>query len=238
MNPKLKKIRQENARLEKTSTFNYCDRWCERCPFERQSRCKLYQDELERKITAIAHGRDPDDSEITEEVMRWQYALAEEKLEESMEEMEEEEIDLDESDDPAIQKIKEHIAFVENNPLEKTVRQYSYIAHDFLEKTFFTSENLSPELKYDFETIAWYHTLLPAKLHRALCGFHEPMVEGDFALYDAVAQFDICLEGIEKSVVALKRLKIQYPQNEKLIIELLALLHNLSSRIAAMEENI
>lgn len=241
-NSRLHRIRLENARYEKQTPYNHCDRWCERCPGERQARCTLYKDELERKVTAIAHGRDEDDSQVTEEVMRWQYEAVDEKLQKFMEE---EGIDLEDIDDQTALEFEKRIeSAAENDSLNKTIRQYHQRTYKFLQKTFFHSKNIAPEIKYDFETTAWYFTLLPAKLHRALSGFYKAAAERkakdeeNFALQDAVAQFDICLDGIEKSLQALRRLKVHYPQDEKLITELLALLQNLSSRIVAMEESV
>ncbi len=232
---RLQKIIEENIKFEKEAPYNFCDRWCERCTHNKQMRCRLYQDEFERKITCIAHGREPDDPEITEEVMRQQFKDVEEKLEKFMEENE---VDFNDTDDPEFEKIKNHIESVENNPLDATAEQYYKRAHEFLENTFYKKETIKPELIYDFETVAWYHTLLSAKLHRALCGFHEPVSEDDFALYDAVAQFAICKKAINESVSALRKLKQHYPEHKSLIVEPLALLHNIFSRIEAMEESI
>lgn len=232
---RLKKIIEENKRFEKESPYNFCDRWCERCPYEKQMRCKLYQDEFEQKITCIAHGREPDDPEITEEVMRRQFEDTEKKIEQFMEENE---IEIDDIDEPEFEEIKEDIESVENNPLDAAAEQYRKIAQEFLENTFYDKKDVKSELIYDFETVAWYHTLLMVKLHRALCGFHEPVDEDEFALYDAVAQFAICKKAINESVKALRKLKPHYLEHKNLIIELLALLHNILSRIEAMEESI
>lgn len=232
---RLRKIREENVRWEKGSPYNFCDRWCERCPHERQTRCSLYLDELERKVTCIAHGREPDDPDMTAEVMKKQYESIGEALEEFTEEQG---IDLDDNDIPEMQKIKEHIEFVHNNPLEKTARQYSHKAHEFLKETFFTDQMVAPELVYDFETVAWYHTLLPVKLHRGLCGFHEPMTDGDISLCDAVAQFVICKDAIRKSIEALRKIKPHYPRQNELLTQLIAILHNILSRITEMKDRI
>ena len=63
---RLRKIEAGNAKLERETPFNFCDRWCERCIPEKQMRCKLYQDELEQKLACIAHGKDEHDPETTE----------------------------------------------------------------------------------------------------------------------------------------------------------------------------
>ncbi len=102
----------------------------------------------------------------------------------------------------------------------------------------FCNKKAPPELKYDFETLSWYHTLLPAKLHRALCGFHEPASEGDISLYDAVAQFQICKKAITQSVEALQKISNSYLSLQVQIQTMLALLHNIHSRIDQLEQSI
>jgi hypothetical protein len=247
--PKLKEILQKNAEFEKESPYNYCDRWCERCVHEKQIRCTLYKDELERKITCIAHGRDEDDLEITEAVMEAQFKEVDERLSEHMDkygiDLDNPDIDGDELDeedaidfDDLPPDIQDQIKFVENNPLAVTAEQYRKKAQDFLEGTFYKEKEKYLALAYDFETVAWYHTLLVVKLHRALCGFHESACEGEFALYDAIAQFQVCKKAITLSVEALRKIDTYLKTCHAQIAELIALLHNIHSRIVAMEESV
>jgi hypothetical protein len=189
----------------------------------------------EQKITCIAHGREPDDPEMTTEVMQKQYEGLEKILEEHEEEME---IDFDEADNPEFEKIKEHIKFVENNPLPVTAEQYRKKAQEFLKGTFYKEEEKYLALDYDFETVAWYHTLLVVKLQRALAGFHEPAHEGDLSLYDAIAQLEICKKAIKESINALRKIDPNLPYYHLEILELLVLLHNIHSRIEVMESSI
>jgi len=249
MNKRLQEIMKKNAEWEEESPYNFCDRWCERCPHEKQVRCKLYLDEFERKTTCIAYGKDEDDPQITEAVMKEQYKEVDEKLSEQMDKfgidldnpyIDEKELNKENAVDfedlpPEIQK---HIRFVENNPLDAAAKKYLDKAHTFLESTFYKNEPVSSKLKYDFETISWYHTLLPVKLNRALAGFHEPVGEDEFALYDAVAQFQICVKAVKESIKALRKLKEHFPARRAQMEELIALLHNLDSRIKIMVENI
>lgn len=241
---KLKSIFKKIAEWEKETPYNFCDRWCERCVHEKQIRCSLYKDELERKITCIAHGRDEDDSEITKAVLEAQYQEIDENLSERIDEfgigLDNPDIDEDGAVDfedlpPDIQK---HIRFVENNPLEATAKSYSDKAHAFLKETFYGDKKTAHELTHDFETISWYHTLLPVKLRRALCGFHEPAAEGDISLCDAVAQFNVCLKSIEESIKSSKKISKQLPAHKSQIRVLIVLLNNLGDRIKIMMERI
>jgi len=235
MSKRLQDIFRKNAEWEKESPYNFCDRWCERCTCDEQIRCTLYKDELERKMTCIAHGREPDDPEMTAEIIEKQYEKLEKSLEETAEEFG---IDLDEVEGPEWEKIKEHIKFVENNPLDATAAEYCKKARAFLEETFYKDGVAGPDLAYDFKTVSWYHTLLPAKLHRALCGFHEPACEGEISLYDAIAQFEVCKKAIKQSIESLRKIDKHLPSFNTQISKLLALLHNIYSRIEMMEESI
>lgn len=226
---------KQNAKWEKESPYNFCDRWCEQCEDEKQKRCKIYQDEFEQKITCIAYGREPDDSEITAEVMQRQYESVKDVFEEYEEEVD---INFETIDEPEFEKIKEHIKFVQNNHLEVTVEQYRMRTYAFLAETFYNDEKVISGLKYYFKTVSWYHTLLPIKVNRALAGFHEPAVPEDMALYDAVAQFQICQKAAKESIVALRKIKDGFPGRHKQIIELIALLHNIHSRIEALLETL
>jgi len=227
---------EENLRFEKEAPYNFCDRWCERCVDEKQARCRLYQDEFEQRTTCIAYGKDPDDAEITKEVIEKQFEGVDEKLQQFMEENE---IDFDDIDDSEYEKREKHLeSIVKNNPLNITARQYLKKAGQFLKKTFYKKEGVSPELVYDFEAVAWYHTLLPVKLYRALRGFNDYAAEDEFALHDAVAQFSVCKKSINESVKALGKISPHYPDNHKAINELLVLLHDIFSRIQHMEESI
>jgi hypothetical protein len=249
MTKRLLEIIQKNIEFEKESPYNFCDRWCERCVHERQIRCTLYKDEMERRLTCIAHGRDENDPEITKAVLEEQCKDIDEKLGEQTEKigMDIDCPDIDESglnEDGAVDfedlppEVQKHIRFVENNTLDKTARNYCGIAHAFLKDTFYKDTEVPSEVKYDFETVSRYHMLIPAKLHRALCGFHEPVSEGDISLFDAVAQSQICKKAITQSVDALRRIVKMYPTFQPQIQKMAAFLHNIHSRIEKMEESI
>lgn len=231
---RLKRIRQENLKFEQETPYNFCDRWCERCIAEKQNSCRLYLDEFEQKLTCIAHGKEPDDPEITSEIMRLQYETVEEKLENFIEENG---IEFEELDEEFQKLLKEQEEFIEKNPLHKTAEVYHKKAHQLLEEKFY-KKTTAAKYTSEFEIVAWYHTLLPAKLHRALCAFHEPATKGDISLNDAVAQFEICKKAINESAGALRRIGKNLTGYQKHIAELLALLNNIHSRIKLIEHSI
>ncbi len=241
MSKRLEEIYRRNAEFEKEAPYNFCDRWCERCAHEKQIRCKLYLDEFERRAACIAHGRDEDDPEITQAVLEAQYAGLDERLDECLDKF-----DID-PDDPAFEEeidkrdavafedlppeTQERIRSMENSLLEATAKNYADKTHVFLKKTFFGNDGAAPELKHDLETVAWYHMFLLVKVKRALAGFRGPAETEDMALYDAVAQFEICKKAVRESVFALRKIKDGFPGFAKQIAELTALLHNIGEKI-------
>lgn len=235
MNKKLKRILQKNKEMEKDSPFNFCDRWCERCTFDKQARCKVYHYEFEQKITCIAHGKNPDDSQMREEVMKKQFEDVEELLEEYRGELDSDVCDID---DPDLEEIKEHVKTAKNHPLPETADIYRKKANDFLENAFLKNKKAQSSLNYHFETIAWYHTLILAKLNRAFSGLEEIEDDEEFCLCDAVAQFEICKKGVTESVKAFKKIIPYFAGFRRQILELLSLLHNIYSRINIIENNI
>lgn len=240
MSERLKKILRENAEFEKETPYNFCDRWCERCATEKQVRCTLYKDEFEQKITCIAHGKDPDNPEITEQVMRWQMDEMEKKIEEAPEKSG---VDFDvDSDGEGLSEFQEEEERIEKelqkDPLLKAAGSYLKLAHLFLKKTFENKKAVLPGLAADFDTVAWYHALLPVKLNRALAGLRKEADEDEFGLCDAIAQFQICKKSTGQSINALRKIAGQLPEYRQEIASLMALLHNIDSRIKMLEESI
>lgn len=232
---RFKRIVEKNIKFEKESPYNFCDRWCERCLHEKQNRCRVYQDEFEQKITCIAHGREPNDPEITAEVLKWQFEGVDEKIQQFCEEND---IDLDEIDESEFEEMQWRRETLKEHPLNLLGKQYLKVAHKFLKETFYDKKDIASKLITHFETVAWYHTLLSVKLRRALDGFYEPPSEYEFSLCDAVAQFAICKKSIDESVKALQIIAPFYPIHKNQITILLTLLRNILKGIEKLEESI
>lgn len=239
INKKLEKIRRENADFEKNTPYNFCDRWCMRCSQEKKSKCHLYLDDFSRKMPRIVYGK-ADDFQITAELLKWQFRNLDEPVDRVC--LEETGADFDEFDDfdGAQEDFDEEETPIsaDNHSLQVTVEQYRKKAGVFMKNIFSQNPDLIAKLNYDFETIAWYHTLLAAKMHRALYGLNEPGETDETGVYDAVAQFAICAKAINKSIEALRKLKENLPSYRNAITELLALLNNISSRMLYLEESI
>jgi hypothetical protein len=231
----MKRILKENERFEKKSPYNFCDRWCERCTHEKQMRCRLYHDELEDKLTCIAHGREPDDPEITGQVMQQRWEDVMKKLEKDMEKYDINPDDIDGADTAELDAREES---ARKEPLNLTTKEYCKRSHKLLKSVFYEIKGTPAGAIADLETVNWYHTLLPAKLYRALCDLREKDDADEFGLCDAVAQFAVCKKAIACSVAALRNLKPHYSEHAKTITLLVALLNNILHRIEMIEDAI
>lgn len=234
---RLRKIEAENAKLERETPFNFCDRWCERCIPEKQMRCKLYQDELEQKLACIAHGKDEHDPETTEQVMLRQFEDMEKAIQNSLDEHGLE-LDFEPGEDFKAEETANPRKPRKDDALVSAADEYLKRAHQFLKANFYDKKLAEPELSADFDTVNWYHTLLTVKLQRALNGFDDPDDEEDFALYDTVAQFAVCQKAIKESIQALRNIQPYYPEQKIIFVQFLALLSNVSHRIQKLEESI
>ncbi len=232
MNNKLQEILKKNAEFEKESPYNFCDRWCERCDFKIQRRCKLYLDELDRRATNIAHGKPENDLEILKQDFEDQMEEMEDSIDEWAEEEGVDPFEL-EPDEGFVEEIRKKEEELHKHPLQKVTYQYMKISHDFLKEEYYSKQILTQDMRLNYEIVAWYHSLLPAKMHRALCGLYVPDVhdEEDYALCDAVAQFAVCRKSISLSVASLREIGQQNSQLKKRITLPLTLLHNMASQI-------
>ncbi len=242
---RLQEIIRKNAEFEKQAPYNFCDRWCERCPLDTQNRCTLYMEELDRRITNIAHGRDEDDLEILKEDLENKL----DEIESHTQQCEQEGyFDFPEfsssnyDEDNNYEEIKEKQEQLQRHPLQVFANNYMHRIHDFLKEAFYPkAESMAQDLRNDYHVVAWYHTLLPVKLHRALCGLYARDrfdEEDDFALCDAVAQLAICKKAIKNSYQALNNIAQKNIQFKTRIKYFLVLLDNIFGRIELIEQEI
>lgn len=230
MSERLSEIIRQNTELEKKTPFNFCDRWCERCTAEKQIRCALYLNEVEQAMTCVAHGKEPDDIEITAKVIQKQFEELDKILEDNHEDFNES-VCLVENPETS-----ETLKSVENNSLSQFAYDYFSKAHDFLDNVY-NQENPGSYILYDLETVNWYHSLLPPKINRILSGFYAPDID-DFIICDVIAQVQICEKAIVKSTEALRKIAGKLPIHRDRILDLLALLNTISERITILKSSL
>ncbi len=151
--------------------YNYCDRWCEKCPDT--EKCYLYAQEQMQKPKREQIKKDKDN--FMSEAM---YSLkTTEKLIKTV--MKRDGFNPDEIDENIEENAWDKDAHKRYDNVEclKLINDYSDEAHKFLEKYFTSQEQYKQQfnlelnqddIKNEIETINWYHTFLPTKVWRCL----------------------------------------------------------------------
>ncbi|MGB9613349.1 MAG: hypothetical protein ACPL4K_04130 [Candidatus Margulisiibacteriota bacterium] len=216
--------------------YNYCDRWCEHCSMT--SRCRVYADTERKKAEHIRKGEDPHDWNIVMQDVKEGF---EETLQLLKKAAEEQGIDLESIPDEEYERPdpSEH-------PLNLHAKNYRRLAHEFLKKLRESIETEGHELSeridiipspfdelkgfedisFCCEVISWYHTLVPSKIHRALCSkMKSAAAKNDelagWDMEDANGSAKVAYDGITRSIIALQ---VIYKWNNSLQDEALQLM--------------
>ena len=148
------------------SIFNYCDRWCERCPFT--SRCRSYSmgQAMERHVkrrdaenAKFWEAMDKACGDALEEVKEQAGSLAPPEKQDSEEEKQEK-ADFE-------RHMKQRDKAVRGHPMSTLSDEYLKAAHNWLKRHF---ENTPDAIKDAVEVISWYHMFIHVKFARALHG--------------------------------------------------------------------
>ncbi|MGB9698428.1 MAG: hypothetical protein ACPL5I_03485 [Thermodesulfobacteriota bacterium] len=178
--------------------YNYCDRWCARCPFTQ--RCLNFA--MDQEELAEAESQDVRNAAFWEkmgEILAQTQKLLERKAKELGINLEElatanEEVSLS----------QQHEA-VENHVLSRAARAYSqkvtdwFAARENILKEAGTFAYAGIELTEAFEVIHWYQYFIPAKVARALYGLLE---DDDDLAQDADGSAKIALIALDRSLAA------------------------------------
>ncbi len=157
--------------------YNYCDRWCEKCPFT--SRCRVYSTEA-----ADPDLNDPEVHDINNAKF-WH------KLESIFQEAHEKIAAWAEGAGVDLESIESQAAIAgheqeereaEEHQLSDLARQYAMTVHEWFEEEFATVQNVHNDMLLDAngapdigvvgaaEVIRWYQFFVAAKVIRALMG--------------------------------------------------------------------
>jgi len=207
-----------------SGVYNYCDRWCERCPLT--SRCLVYATEQEdndsphnrdirneafwRKLTAIFH-------ETRELIVAWAQEAG---------------VDLNaitENDDTRHKRKRQ---LVDNHPLTKAGKKYANAASDWFREFDQTMELC--DLEDAREVIQWYQYQIAVKTMRALSGRKEELEEDpeimDFPK-DSDGSAKVALIGIDRSMAAWRMMQLSLPDRVESIVPLILQLERLRLRV-------
>jgi hypothetical protein len=225
--------------------YNYCDRWCERCPHT--SRCMNFAMTRE-------YSDDPETSDITNEKF-WQslseiFKVTREMLEESAEEMG---IDLDSinfEEASRDEAVKDKI--VKNHECCRAAQKYYKMVDEFFNSEYIPSLHIvgksdadnAPELqkidKLDgpatlddlVEIIYWYHHFIYVKLMRAVRGAlgNAADILEDFPK-DSDGSAKVALIAIDRTMAAWGCVTDYFPSHRDQILSIIKHLDGLRQRV-------
>ncbi len=201
--------------------FNYCDRWCERCPLT--TRCRVYAMEQER-----ADDRHDAAQEVFERNLQNIFTETKEMLREAAAERG---IDIDALDlEEAGEIIEQKRRAVEQQDLTKLAEKYTKQARVFLQAQDLFDETIERTRLEMLQIIGWYHFFIAAKINRALYAEADYEEDADFDAFrnDGDGSIKIALIAIDRSITAWRVLLTDDTQREiKPLIQLLETLRRI-----------
>ena len=211
--------------------YNYCDRWCERCP--QTSRCLNFSFSEEEFS-------DPEAQDIRNKAF-WDKlsGIFEEALELLKEGAEKWGIELEmlESTDD-IEHVKAKDAAVESHLLCRAAKGYSKRVEDWFsgrETLFFEIATAAKEgvsLEEAIEVIRWYQYFICAKVMRAVRGSLEDEEEGyDEFPSDSDGSAKIALIAIDRSIAAWAVIQCYITDSDKGVVDGIAFLDSLRQAV-------
>jgi hypothetical protein len=185
--------------------YNYCDRWCERCPLT--ARCLVYTTEQTDDASA-----DPEVHDISSAKF-WSRleSIFQEAHEMIMELAEEAGMDREEFEAEAVTVDRErHREDAKHHELSLSARRYAeLVQYWFIEEfavegnvhddTTGKSKNTEDDLDVSdaIEVIRWYQFFIAAKVYRALMGREDKILEDILAKSEVLADDDVDEEEVQ-----------------------------------------
>ncbi len=228
--------------------FNYCDRWCERCPLT--SRCLVYateqQDGTEDPASRDIHNRAFWNR--LEEMFREAKEMLEEMMREHGIEIDPADLTAEvEEEKRAQEEAWEHPCAVAGTAYSRSVRTWLETAGPLFQERGAAlesqqrlglpgadAEGQALRLQEAMEIVRWYQHQIAVKIMRALhSARHEDATEGGPEQSDADGSAKVALIGIDRSLAAWAELLRQLPDAEDHILPLLADLSRLRRELEA-----
>ena len=207
--------------------YNYCDRWCERCPLT--SRCLVYASEFSEnneienndiRNAEFWHRLSDTLTEVRALIPLW----ANEALH---------------LNDPAEQKmVRRQSRTVDNHPLTKAGKRYANAASDWfrdLDQPNDLSTNVGTEKLQPFEearqVIQWYQYQIAVKTMRALSARNEDDAEDNDVPKDSDGSAKVALIGIDRSIAAWHLMQLSLSDRAESIVPLILQLDSLRTKL-------
>ena len=215
--------------------YNYCDRWCERCPLA--SRCLLYATEQEDEDNS------PESRDIQNEAFwRKLSSIFQETREMVMEWAEKEGIDLNEFKEEDELQLRKKRRQVDNHSLARAGKNYANSASDWF-REFDQLVEVSDLAATDAdieeaerlvdarEIIHWYQYQIAVKTMRALSSRIDELAEvRDEFPKDSDGSAKVALLGIDRSIAAWRLMQLSVPERAESIVPLILQLERLRHR--------
>ncbi len=225
--------------------YNYCDRWCERCPFT--SRCMNFA--LSEEQFDDPQARDINNKAFWDKLSEM-FQVTLEMVKESAEELG---IDLESIDYEAIsQQNKILDDSTENHQCVRAAKAYGKMVNNWFDsgKDLFEekADELSQEvrlelpgsnpqarildLKDSVDIIRWYQHQIYVKLKRAVSGSLRDIPEGlDEDARDSNGSAKVALIGIDRSIAAWSQMCEHFPEQQDSILNILVHLDRLRKKM-------
>jgi hypothetical protein len=217
--------------------YNYCDRWCERCPFT--SRCLVYATEQ-----ADDERFSPESRDINNEAFWRRLGTIFQETREMVDEWAKEAgIDLEAiPDDDALQLRRRKRQQVDHHPLAKAGKKYASATTEWFREFDQTLElgdgqvadENAEQMQDAREIIYWYQYQIAVKTMRALSGRNdeEGFADEDEAFSkDSDGSAKVALIGADRSIAAWRLMQLAVPEHSRSIIPLILQLERLRQRI-------
>jgi len=216
--------------------YNYCDRWCERCPLS--ARCLLYATEQEDDDNS------PENRDIQNEAFwRKLSAIFQETREMVMEWAQEAGVELADLSDEDELKLRRKQRQADTHPLARAGKKYANAASDWF-REFDRVVEISDLAKTEAdieeaerlvdarEIIHWYQYQIAVKSIRALSSRSDELEgePGEFST-DSDGSAKVALLGIDRSIAAWRLMQLSVPDRADSIVPLILQLETLRYRL-------
>lgn len=190
--------------------YNYCDRWCERCPLT--ARCLVYTTEQADDVSADPEVHDINSAKFWSRL----ESIFQEAHEMILELAEEAGMDREEFEAEAVTVDREqHREDAKHHELSLSARRYAeLVQHWFIEEfaveghvhddTTGKSKNTEDDIDVSdaIEVIRWYQFFIAAKVYRALMGREDKILEDALTENEILAGDDVDEEEVEFGGIA------------------------------------
>ena len=218
--------------------YNYCDRWCERCPLT--TRCLVYATEQ------VNHHESPQSQDIRNEAFwRKLSSVLSETQQLITEWANEAGIDLSHVPDENPTTRKRRRQLVDNHPLARAGKKYANAASDWFrefDQNIVLSDQRATEAEREQaeqfedarEVIQWYQYQIAVKIIRALScrsdGWEEDPDMADYPR-DSDGSAKVALIGIDRSIAGWRLVQLALPERAHSIVPLILQLERLRQRV-------